>query len=160
MYPYSGLRGDAKTLYKNIKSGAEKRVSLVRAAHPETQAQYINRADIVIWACGYETSRIPIKDQEGKEINLSQQHSLMQFDIDNSSRLLTANGSLLNKVFGSGFAYPPITKDGVAMQKTSNVRANSFTLYRGGIANRILRNILPKSGLEQKVQIHNLDLQK
>lgn len=62
VYPYSGLRGDAKTLYKNIKSGAEKRVSLVRAAYPETQAQYISKADIVIWACGYQTNRIPIKD--------------------------------------------------------------------------------------------------
>ena len=72
MYPYSGLRGDAKALYKNIKSGAEKRITLVRAAHPELQAEYMQKADIVVWACGYQTNKIPIKDQEGREIYLSQ----------------------------------------------------------------------------------------
>lgn len=72
VYPYSGIRGDAKQLYKDIKSGTEKRVTLVRATYPETQAQYLKNADLVVWACGYTTNRIPIRDQEGREINLSQ----------------------------------------------------------------------------------------
>ena len=63
--------------------------------------------------------------------------------------MLTSYGGVLNKVFGTGFAYPPITKDGVQLNKDQKVRANSFTLYRGGIANRILRNVLPKSHLDQ-----------
>ena len=152
VYPYSGLRGDAKALYKNIKSGAEKRITLVRAAHPELQAEYMQKADIVVWACGYQTNKIPIKDQEGREIYLSQQNALMQYDIDSNSKLLTSNGGLLNKVFGAGFGYPPVTKDGIQRQNNQNLRANSFTLYRGGIASRIFRNILPKSNLDQKIQ--------
>lgn len=75
----------------------------------------------------------------------------MQFDIDSNSKLLTQNGGILNKVFGAGFGYPPVTKDGIQKQNNQNLRANSFTLYRGGIANRIYRNILPKSNLEQKI---------
>ena len=38
VYPYSGLRGDAKTLYKNIQTGQEQRVQIVRAVYPDTQA--------------------------------------------------------------------------------------------------------------------------
>ena len=108
----------------------------------------MEKADVVIWACGYQTNKIPIKDQEGREIVLSQQSSLMQYDIDSNSKLLTANGGLLTKVFGAGFAYPPVTKDGISKMNNKSLRANSFTLYRGGIASRIFRNILPKSNLD------------
>jgi len=31
----------------------------------------LEEADLIIWACGYQTSKIPIKDFEGKEIHLS-----------------------------------------------------------------------------------------
>ena len=34
LYSFTGLRGDAKRMYKAVKSGAEKRVRLVRAATP------------------------------------------------------------------------------------------------------------------------------
>lgn len=116
--------------------------------HPNMQADYLKNADVIIWACGYQTNSLPIKDQEGREIQLSKTNDFIQYDIDSNSKLLTLNGGLLNKVYGAGFAYPPITRDGIKQNMSQKVRANSFTLYRGGIAGRILRNILPKSALE------------
>lgn len=35
LYSFTGLRGDAKRLYKKIQKGEEKRVQLVRAETPE-----------------------------------------------------------------------------------------------------------------------------
>ena len=35
VYSYTGLRGDSKFLYKEIKKGIEKRVQLVKAVTPE-----------------------------------------------------------------------------------------------------------------------------
>ena len=31
MYPFTGIRGDAKELYRKIKRGLEKRIELIRA---------------------------------------------------------------------------------------------------------------------------------
>lgn len=50
----------------------EKRVQLIKAATPAEQAPYIEQADLVLWACGYETNKIPVRDHEGKEIQLQQ----------------------------------------------------------------------------------------
>ena len=47
-------------------------MKLVKAPTPEEQAKYIKDADLVIWACGYQTNKIPVKDHEGKEVTLSQ----------------------------------------------------------------------------------------
>ena len=53
LYSYTGLRGNAKTLYKKIMSGEEKRIKLIKTPTVNDQLAYIHNADIVIWACGY-----------------------------------------------------------------------------------------------------------
>ena len=82
VYSYTGLRGDAKNLYTSIVNGKEKRVKLIKAGTVEEQAKHVKEADMVFWACGYQTNKIPIKDHEGKEITLSQRIAYTQFDID------------------------------------------------------------------------------
>lgn len=54
VYPFTGLRGDAKELYRKIKRNQEDRVLLVRADTVEEQAVEMNQSDIVIFSCGYE----------------------------------------------------------------------------------------------------------
>ena len=71
VYSYTGLRGDAKRLYRQVVKGEEKRVKFVKATTPEEQAVHLQDAELVIWACGYQTNKIPIKDHEGKEVLLS-----------------------------------------------------------------------------------------
>ncbi len=53
VYPYTGLRGDAKHLYGEVSKGKEKRVQLIEAGSPHMQRVYVLWADLVIWACGY-----------------------------------------------------------------------------------------------------------
>ena len=55
LYSFTGLRGDARTLYREIKSGKESRVQLVKCPTAEDQLKHVEEADLVIWACGYET---------------------------------------------------------------------------------------------------------
>jgi hypothetical protein len=153
VYSYSGLRGDARRLYRNIKNGNEKRVQLIKAKTVEEQAKYVEEADLVIWACGYQTNHFPVKDHEGKELSLSQKMAFSQFDVDGKMRLCCADGSLLTKTFGSGIAYPTMTNDGMMRPDNgkSNVRADSFSLYCNWVANRILLNLLPKSLLDNRL---------
>jgi len=63
LYGYTGLRGDAKELHKQIRTGKEKRVQLCQAKTPQEQAEYVKDADIVIWACGYQTNKVYVRNQ-------------------------------------------------------------------------------------------------
>jgi DNA-binding transcriptional regulator LsrR (DeoR family) len=56
------LRGDAKFLFRKIKSKEEKRVKLIKTKTIEEQAEYLKDADLIIWSCGYQTNKILIKD--------------------------------------------------------------------------------------------------
>jgi len=153
VYSYTGLRGDAKALYRKVKRGDEKRVAFVKAETPEAQAAHVREADLVIWACGYQTNKIPIKDHEGKEVVLSQRVAHTQVDVDGKCRMCVADGSLLTKSFGTGLAYPTRTNDGMIRPDAGKPepRADSFSLYCGWVANRILLNILPKNILDNKL---------
>ena len=64
LYSFTGLRGDAKKLYKACTSGTEKRVKIVKAKTPADQAKILEGADMVIWAAGYLTNKVTIKDFE------------------------------------------------------------------------------------------------
>jgi hypothetical protein len=156
LYSFTGLRGDAKRLYKRIMKGEEKRVQLVKAETPDLQRPILEDADVIIWAAGYHTTRIQIKDFEGKEIGLSQRVPFTQFDVDNKCRLLTSDNSILTKTFGTGIAYPLRTSDGMiipdaATASKGNPRADSFSLYLNFVADTILKSILPKTKLDNKL---------
>ena len=87
----------------------------------QEQTPYINEADLIIWACGYQTNSLPIyemnqpsntKNVPSKPLVLSQMKPGTQFDVDNKCRVLLKNNVALNKVFGCGIGYPVRTNDG------------------------------------------------
>ena len=69
---------------------------------------------------------------------------------------MTADNGILTKTFGSGIAYPLRTNDGMIIPDANqtqkgNPRADSFSLYLNFVADTILKNILPKSKIENKL---------
>jgi hypothetical protein len=144
LYSYTGLRGNAKALYKRVKSGGERRIKLVHAPSALEQSKHVDAADLVIWSCGYQTNKIVFKDHEGKEILISQKAPFTQFDVDAKCRIATADGCILTKTFGTGIAYPTRTNDGMQMSDGGRPkpRADSFSLYCNWVANRVLLSLL------------------
>jgi|TARA_B110000285_G_C14883451_1_gene495049 DNA-binding transcriptional regulator LsrR (DeoR family) len=62
LYSFTGLRGDAKELYRSIAQRKEKRAQLVQAKTVHDQAAHLQDADLIIWACGYASNFLPIYD--------------------------------------------------------------------------------------------------
>ena len=60
VYPFTGIRGDAKELWNRIKRGQEKHVELVRADSNEQQKQILSKADVIVVACGYHSNQLPV----------------------------------------------------------------------------------------------------
>ena len=86
--------------------------------------------------------------------------TVCQYDVDDSSRLYTADGrKVLAKTFGSGIAYPQRRSDGMMLPKKDlkfditfykYPRVDSFDLYRNYVGSIILDNILPKKYISSK----------
>ena len=53
VYPFTGLRGDAKELYRTLALGKENRVELIRADNIAEQRPHCKVATIIIFATGY-----------------------------------------------------------------------------------------------------------
>ena len=145
-YSFTGLRGDAKQLYFDITEGREKRVGLVYAPTILDQRNYIADADVVVWACGYQSNNIPIYDVNKKELALSQKVPNTQFDVDGKCRIMLADGNVLKKCFACGVGFPVRTKDGGpgAKDPALNPRADGYRLYMNTVAEMLLKSLLPK----------------
>jgi len=62
VHPFTGIRGDAKQLWRNIRNNTKKNnICLVKCPEPEKQKEELSTSDVVIWACGYESKHVPIK---------------------------------------------------------------------------------------------------
>ena len=144
-------------------NGREKRIKLVKAPTPEDQAKHIKGADLVIWAGGYETNCIPIKDHQGNEIPLQQAQPGVAFDVDKKCRICTADGAVLTKCFGMGIGYSTRTNDSgqtdafkIANQDNEkaniSLRSDSFGLYAGRVADLVLMSLLQPSILNSTNQ--------
>lgn len=146
LYGYTGLRGDAKDMYKNLKK--EPKIQLVSAVSPQEQGKYIQKADLVIWACGYQTNKVFCRDQRGEKIQLSSQQMvgrkhLCQYDADDNCRLFLADGErVLANTYGAGIAYPQRRSDGMILPAKGNnptykfykyPKVDSFDLYRNTV---------------------------
>ena len=149
VYSFTGLRGDAKQLYLDVIRKKQNQVQFIKAGTPDLQREHVKEADLVIWACGYQSNAIKIHDVNKRELALSQTRKRTQFDIDGNNRIMLADGNVLNKVFGLGVGFPIRTKDGGAgdPDPAKNPRADSFSLYMNTVGEVLLKNLLPKNKL-------------
>ena len=80
VFPFIGLRGDAKELYWAVKRGdtlahlwtmgkpSPKPLVWIMQADP-TQVPELKTAKVVIWACGYESKSVTsIEDMDGRKV--------------------------------------------------------------------------------------------
>jgi hypothetical protein len=67
-------------------------VKLIQARDNEEQRPYVEQADILIWSCGYQTNKIPIKDTDRRKLAFSQKVENTQFDVDGKCRVLLEDG--------------------------------------------------------------------
>ena len=69
LYSFTGLRGDAKELYRRVTNNLEPRLKLIKALTTADQTPHINSADLVIWACGYQTNGVPIYEMNQPQVS-------------------------------------------------------------------------------------------
>jgi lysine/ornithine N-monooxygenase len=139
VFPFIGIRGDAKELYRKIISGKETRVKLLRCDTLLKQKEYCQNASIVVWACGYTTNEIPLLDHSTKKhVDLTRDEN-RQIEVDKELNFKEKSGSVIAKLFGIGQGYSTHSIEVLDNGKTA--RADSVNLYNTHIAKKMLRNL-------------------
>jgi lysine/ornithine N-monooxygenase len=147
VYPFIGIRGDAKELYKKITRGEEKRIQLTKTF--DDQFDYIKEADIIIWACGYNTNSIPIKDFRGHNIDLSLDDSNM-IEVDKQLRIINSKRVPIPNLYGIGQGYSTKAPEIINGKKA---RADSIHLYNSHISAKLYKSL---ENLISQINVDNL----
>lgn len=171
VHPFSGLRGDSKVLYQNIRDGRETRARMVYLKAsigdstqplPSLLSKLFDEAVAIVWACGYSSNMVPVLDEKGVPIPI--RFSNGQVEVDNKARLLAetdindakATGSPckslpLEGLFGTGLGFglrpetPAVAKGGVggtvALSRLGE-RADGVAVYMKRAATLVLGSVL------------------
>lgn len=138
VYPFIGIRGDAKELYRRIITGKEKRVKLIKTTSFNDQKNYIMKASSVIWACGYNTQKVPFfgLDKSKSEIEFFLD-SGNQFEVDKELHILNKKKQTFINLFGIGQGYS--THSIEQLTNGQYARADSVNLYNTYISKKLFK---------------------
>ena len=150
IYPFTGLRGDAKELWRKVKVlRTEKRIEFVQANSYPLQKQAIKTSNIIIWAWGYESLQLPFFEYNsvtGRKEKLEfKRMGNYQYEVDNDLRLIPKNSEKLFNIFGIGLGYSiKTTNKHINAEKKLNSRADGVRLYMHVVPYVLLNNLTNK----------------
>lgn len=139
---FTGLREDAKMLFKNIRRNVENRVRLIQikdGGSGSIQQKAFEEAAAIVWCCGYETNSIHVEDQVGNSVPLTNHRG--QAKIDTQARIVSGKNSL-NQLLGIGLGY---AIDAPTKEMNMETRADGVTVYGRRGATLVLASILGNS---------------
>lgn len=145
--PFGGIRGDAKELWRNIRTSRETRIRLLQikgnigistspllnnnssfgGMKQSIIDKILEEAVIIIWACGYSTNHIPIYDANNCLIPLS--HMKGQVNVDDQARILAED----HYQFTSNTNQPLLDNNQSKVTKVSNNVNVIENLYGSGL---------------------------
>lgn len=145
VYPFIGLRGNAKELYLNIVGNSEKRVKLIKSYKDNYKVidKIINDSNLCIYAGGYSTNLIPIYSSNNKEkINFFFEGNSLNkgtCEVNNKLNILDSFKTPIKNVFGIGQGYA--TNSIELCENGLNGKANSINLYNTIIAKKLNKSL-------------------
>ena len=106
IHAFSGIRGDAKQLWRSICLGTETRVKLIEMKGQSFLAKLCYDASLVIWAGGYHTNLPRILNEDNSEMKFK--YDCSQVDIDLHGNLIEEMESTLDDPINRLFRVSPV----------------------------------------------------
>lgn len=147
VFPLAGFRSDARDLLRRAWGlggcGPEPRLRLHRLGlESDAEAERIlAEADLIVAALGYQPRALPLFDADGRRIALHAETAAGAALVDARSRVLAADGSPVEGVFGIGLA-AGFPLRGTHGETSFEGQANGLSLWHGEIGAAIVRDLL------------------
>ncbi|KAL8005429.1 putative FAD/NAD(P)-binding domain, FAD/NAD(P)-binding domain superfamily [Plasmopara halstedii] len=105
---FTGLREDAKKLFKSVKSGREVRVRLFQVNEKGSQTlidKAYATAGAIVWGAGYKTNLLPGFDEAGKSLLFEQDDGVIKVDMKARLQLLGQFKGKCPSILGLGLGF-------------------------------------------------------
>jgi hypothetical protein len=148
VYRLAGLRWDSRELLRRIWSvggaPAEDRVRLRRLdpAVDDGVSALLDEAAVIIPAFGYRPATVPVLDEHGRPVPLSDGGAGRPPLVDDRCRLLGADGRPVPGMFGIGLASGFVLDGPLGGEPSFTGQTNGLWLYQNGIGERIVDQLL------------------
>jgi hypothetical protein len=140
---YGGLYEDAKKLYLDILSGAEKRVALFSMSEisQEQYEEWLIESSIVIPAFGYISHTLPICNAQGELIDLKLNH-LGGVVMDEKSHPQSVAGEKVENLYHMGLMSDKCFQSDLGGEASYKGKIDGVWLYQNVIGKKVLDSIL------------------
>jgi hypothetical protein len=153
---FTGLRGDAKALYRRIIVGSEKRIKLYQT--PDTKGgkavakKACDGSTVVVWCGGYESNElidgITIPTLSGGLKKVKLKYDGLQVDVDTKARVSTDDGRVIQNLYGIGLGWGLKSVDSndantnaKAAPTSTSYRMDGYGIYLKRASSCVLGNI-------------------
>ncbi|GLD94954.1 hypothetical protein PINS_up003579 [Pythium insidiosum] len=147
---FTGLREDAKALFKDIKAGRETRVRLFQV-NPRGSANLTTKAydsaQAIIWAGGYSSCLVPGFDAHGNPLQFQEEHGVVKLDMQ--ARLLHKTSEPSENVMGVGLGFSLRSH---VDEMGTETRADGVTVYHRRGATLVLAALFGPSVFGSEAQ--------
>jgi hypothetical protein len=109
---FTGLREDAKALFRDVRAGKETRVRLFQISRQGSQilaAKAYESASAIVWGCGYKTRMPQAFDATGNAVNFLSENGVLKLDNKGRLQLATASGAVSPTKAAAGVPLQPTT---------------------------------------------------
>ena len=151
VYPFRGLRGDAKKLWMAKKDGSERRLQLKEVSTHTALLSALKSMKplVVVWAGGYEATTVPFTDAGGNAVALAKDRRGQLVVTGRSQLLRKGDGAVssfpMPNCFGMGLgAGLPSSHADVGGEREAETRADGFNLYVGAHGRLVLKGLMGK----------------
>lgn len=139
---FSGIRGDAKSLFRAIISGNEKRVILKRLQGEIRDIGELGEAALIIQALGYKARVIPIFDAENELIG-PKVSPKGKVEVDDSSRVIGEDGSIIPHVYAIGIGHGVKATEEIGGEASAaHHPVDAINFFHGKIGEQIIYQLL------------------
>ncbi|NOS67423.1 MAG: hypothetical protein HOO67_03615 [Candidatus Peribacteraceae bacterium] len=144
---FGGLRGDAKKLYLQIMSNEEDRVALKHIQNPDFligAGESLSQSQVAILALGFGVGKRTIRNLDAKteEWIPLQNDRQGQLEVDESCRILRADDTPLQRVFGLGLGHGIKASHLGLGEPNFDGKVDGVNVYWGAAGSMVVRQIL------------------
>lgn len=139
VYPFIGIRSDAKELYRSIVNKHERRVKLIKCETKESLHERIKDACCVIYAGGYTTTQIPIYTNNYKDkIELFNEDG-GTCEVGKDLCVLNSEKRPLKQLYGIGQGFATFSIE--VLRNGKKAKADSVNLYNTSTAKKLYKAV-------------------
>lgn len=140
IYPFVGIRADAKEIFRNFLNKKENRIKFIQTATEREQDSIVRMSDILLYALGYKTQEVTFFNLKNMSLLFnSGKFRDEPYVVNNQLNLISPESITYENVYGIGQGY---SINAPEIVNGKRIRADSVFLYNSVTSKKLAKAFL------------------